>query len=67
MTEATSTEPIFVSVNEAARLLSLTPWSVYKLCDNGQLDTRYHGRRRLVLLASLRAYADGLPTEAPVA
>lgn len=57
-------EPIFVSVNEAARILSLTPWSVYKLCDEQVLVSQYHGRRRLVRYESVKAYADGLPTTA---
>jgi excisionase family DNA binding protein len=56
-------DPIFVTVKEAARLLSLTPWSVYRLLDTGVIDSRYQGRRRLVRLASLRTYADGLPRD----
>lgn len=58
--------PIFVSVKEAARALSLTTWSVYRLLDEGAIDSRYHGRRRLVSVASLNEYAASLPTE-PVA
>jgi len=56
-------EPIFISVKETARILSLTPWSVYQLCDQGELEAQYHGKRRLVRLASVRSYADRLPTE----
>lgn len=62
MTEDTP-EPIFVSVKAAAVMLSLTTWSVYKLCDDGELASQYHGRRRLVRLESVKAYADSLPTE----
>lgn len=55
--------PIFVSVKEAARMLSLTPWSVYQLLDAGEIESRYHGKRRLVVMTSLEAYAANLPTE----
>ena len=56
-------EPIFISVKEAARILGITPWQVYKRCDEKAIESRYEGRRRLVRLESVRAYADGLPTE----
>ncbi len=55
-------QPIFISVKEAARVLALTPWSVYKLCDEQAIDSQYHGKRRLVVLASVREYAASLPT-----
>ena len=61
-----SLEPIFVSVKDAARMLAISPWSCYQLLDAGKIEDRYQGRRRLVVLASLKAYAEGLPTEAPV-
>lgn len=54
-------DPIFVSVKEAARLLNLTTWTVYKLLDDRAIDSRYQGRRRLVRLESLHAYAEALP------
>lgn len=57
--------PIFVSVKEAARILGLTTWSVYKLLDNREIKSQYHGRRRLVSVTSLHEYAEGLPTTAP--
>lgn len=55
--------PIFVSVKKAAQMLSITTWSVYKLLDEGAIDSRYHGKRRLVSVESLRWYAANLPTE----
>lgn len=55
-------EPIYISVREAATMLSISPWSCYQLLDNQAIDSRYHGRRRLVSVTSLRAYADSLPT-----
>ncbi len=59
--------PLFVSVKEAARILSLGTFSVYKLLDDQLIVSQYHGRKRLVRYDSLLAYADGLPTEAPTA
>lgn len=59
--------PIFVSVKEAAQILGLTNWSVYKLLDEQQIKSQYHGRKRLVNVESLREYAEGLPTTPPVA
>lgn len=55
-------QKIFVSVKEAAAMLSLTTWSVYKLLDEQAIKSQYHGRRRLVRVDSLREYADSLPT-----
>lgn len=63
--QTSATEPIFVSVKEAAAMLALKPISVYRLCDDGSLVSQYAGKRRLVRLESVRAYADGLPTERP--
>lgn len=54
-------DPIFISVKEAARLLNLTTWTVYKLLDEKAIESRYEGRRRLVRFASVHAYADSLP------
>lgn len=54
--------PIFVSVKEAANMLGLTTWSVYQLLDRQAIESRYHGRRRLVVVDSLRDYAANLPT-----
>jgi excisionase family DNA binding protein len=54
-------DPIFISVKEAARLLNLTPWYVYKLLDERAMESQYAGKRRLVRLESLHAYADALP------
>lgn len=56
-------EPIFVSVKDAARLLGgISPFVVYQLLDRGQIASQYQGRRRLVLLKSLREYAKNLPS-----
>lgn len=58
-------QPIFVSVKEAARILALTPWSIYKLLDEQAIKSQYHGRKRLVSVESLHEYAAGLPIVAP--
>lgn len=55
--------PIFTSVKEAAHMLGLTPWTVYQLLDKQLIESRYHGRRRLVVVESLREYAESLPSE----
>lgn len=58
-------DPIFVSVKQAAHILGLTPWTVYRLCDDKALESQYHGKRRLVRLTSIHSYADSLPAEKP--
>lgn len=50
-------EPTFVSVIEAARILKLTPWEVYKLLDDQEIASQY---RRLVRVDSLVEYAAGV-------
>lgn len=54
-------DPIFISVKDAARLLNLTTWTIYKLLDEQAIASQYQGRRRLVRLESVRTYADSLP------
>jgi hypothetical protein len=58
-------EPIFVSVQQAMVMLGLSRNQTYKLLDQRVIESRYFGRRRLVVLASLREFAEGLPTERP--
>lgn len=58
-------DPIFVSVKDAARMLGLSPWSIYQKLDAQIIESRYEGRKRLVVVASLRKYAAGLPISAP--
>lgn len=59
---STDRDPIFVSVKEAGRLLGLSTWSVRELLDEGVIESRYAGKRRLVVVSSLHEYADNLPT-----
>lgn len=55
-------DPIFVSVKQAAAVLGLATWTVYKLLDAKVIESRYAGTRRLVDYQSLKDYAAGLPT-----
>lgn len=56
-------EPIFISVEDAASVLALTKWTVYGLCRDGVIESRIQGRRRLVVVESLKAYAAALPSK----
>lgn len=56
-------ERLLIPVKEAADRLSVTPWSVYKLLDDKVIEGRYQGRRRYVVVSSLREYVENLPTE----
>ena len=60
------TDPLFVSVKEAARILGLSTWSIYQKLDAQEIASRYDGRKRLVVMESLREYAARLPEVAPV-
>lgn len=53
-------EPIFVSVAEAADALAVSRWQIYELLNKQQIESRYQGRKRLVVVSSLREYAQGL-------
>lgn len=68
-TDTQNLEPIYVSVKQAAEMLSVKPWLIYQLLRdpaNG-LDARYLNSRRVITLASVRAFAADLPTERPEA
>lgn len=54
--------PIFVSVKQAGQILGISTWSCYQLLNENKVDSRYHGRRRLVSVKSLEEYARNLPT-----
>lgn len=51
-------EPIFVSIAEAQRMLGLGKTSLYSLIAEKKLETKQIGRRRLVLVSSLRQFAE---------
>jgi len=54
-------DPIFVSVAEAARLLGLSRSQTYHLLADDTLECRYFGKRRLVVMDSVRRFASDLP------
>ena len=47
-------EPLLLSITETANTLNLGRTSVYALINEGKLETRKMGRRRLVTVASIR-------------
>jgi excisionase family DNA binding protein len=51
-------EPAYVTVKEAAEYLRASRDFVYKLIHQGEIDTIKRGKRRLVVLRSLRLYAE---------
>jgi hypothetical protein len=58
-------DPIYVSVKEAARILGVSTWLMYQRLDSQLIESRYEGRKRLVVVESLRKYAKALPDVAP--
>ncbi len=50
-------KPYLVTIAEAARLLSATPWPVLQLCDQGVLPSVYIGARCLIPRQAVRDYA----------
>lgn len=56
-------EPILVSISEAGRLLSIGRTKTYGLIEEGILETRTIGSRRLVVLASIRALVERTASE----
>lgn len=58
-------EPLFVSPTEAGRLLGISRAAVYRLLASGDLSARKAGRRTLVPVESIRAYAASLPPWEP--
>lgn len=47
-------EKLLVSINDAAKALSVGRTSVYDLIRSGKLETRKMGRRRLITASSIR-------------
>ena len=57
--------PIAVSVKDAAAKIGVAPMTIYRLCDAQAIESVYLGRKRLVLVDSLRDYVANLPTTPP--
>jgi hypothetical protein len=51
-------QPVLVSIRDAADMLGLTTWTIYFLCECGELASGLVGRRRMVSVESVGAYAD---------
>lgn len=54
--------PITVDIPTAGRMSGLSRTFMYEAMARGDIRSVKAGRRRLVLVASLRAYLDSLPT-----
>lgn len=52
--------PIFVTVNDAKRLLSLGHTTVYQLMNSGALERVKSGGKTLISYASVKQYAESL-------
>jgi hypothetical protein len=55
-----SSTPLFCSVIEAGRILGIGRSSAYLLLESNTLRSVKHGKRRLVIMASITTYADSL-------
>jgi len=51
---STKMEVLLISINEAAKALNLGRTSIYALINEGKLDSRKMGRRRLVTTESVK-------------
>lgn len=58
-------DPLLVGVNDAAAMLGVSRWAIYQLIKGEQIESRWLGQRRLIVVESLRSYAAGLPAERP--
>ena len=59
----TSPKPLTVRVKKAAELTGLSKWTIYKLCEEQKIESRYDGTARLIVFESLERYIANLPTE----
>lgn len=61
-------EPIFISPKEAARILGMSTWAIYKKLDQQVIESVYDGpKKRLVKYQSLKEYSEGLSAVRPEA
>ncbi len=57
-------EPLFVSINDGAKILGLGRSKFYEEAKKGNIQLVRMGKRSLVSVASLKAFADSLIQEA---
>ena len=62
--KTSSMEPLAVSVEEAERISGIGRTKLYELLTTGAIKSRKVGRRRLVIVWSLRAYLEADDGEA---
>lgn len=55
--------PLLISINEACRMSRLGRSFLYERLADGSIKSRKAGRRRLVDVASLQAWAASLPSD----
>lgn len=54
-----SVEPLLVGEERAAQMLGISPRKTWALEKQGELKVRWIGRRKLYLVSSLKAFAEG--------
>lgn len=57
------TEPLTVTVKQAAELIGVSTWQIYQLLGQDKIEGRYLGRKRLIMYASLKSYVEALPED----
>lgn len=62
-TPADEIPPIFITVDEAMRVLAMEEHTIRRLCRDNTIASARQGRRLLVSLASVREYAAALLAE----
>ena len=55
-------EPVLLRINEAAKMLAISPRSVYHLVQSGQLKINKIGRSSRIATADVRAFAARIGT-----
>ena len=66
MSIASAVEPLFLSLNEAARLLACGRTTIYGYVQSGDLHIAHHGRSSVVSLVELQRLADKISREAGI-
>lgn len=61
MNEPAPLPPMLVSVEDAARLLSVGRTKIYELIGSGDLDGRKAGKSTRIVMASIHQYVENLP------
>jgi hypothetical protein len=58
-------EPLLISVLEMASMLGISKNQAYALLNRREVQSKYIGKRRLVVVESLREFVDRLPSTRP--